>query len=428
MTSASSNSYSDSDQPVIVCTGPFGSGATTAAKWLEEAHGYHRINVSGEIRKEWLARYGDEQPMRSDLQHLGDELRQEEGAAALVDRALSNVTFELTDPIVIDSVKNVGEIYTLRRRFGYRLLILAVLSDISERTKRVLPHYDNLGLGQNHLLDDDQRDRNEEVPYGQQVELCIDLADVIILNNSGGSEQNFRDKLDDLVGLINGTRRRALTQTEIYMHSAYSMAKSSKCLKRHVGAVLVDPRGQLIAAGYNENPAMTKPCAEEDLYNRQCHRDIVRNRHFLELARRGAECPVCGSEITQVEGPPWRCAACYKDGRRTDLEVFYFPDRAMNWCTAVHAEVRAILTAGDRVRDCALYTTTFPCMQCAEALAEAGISKVVYTEAYPDPYGAARLNIAQIPVEQFEGVRSSVVERLFPNSWQPKPWFGADRS
>lgn len=422
------NSHSDSDHPVIAFTGPFGSGLTTAAQRLGEKYGYHHVNISGQLRKEWFNRYGDQEPVRSDLQHLGDEIRQREGPATLVNRALQDTGFNLSDPIAIESIKNVGEIYALRRRFGYRLLIVAVLSDFEQRTKRVLSTYEELGLDENHLLEDDQRDRNEEVAYGQQVELCIDLADIILLNNTGLSELNFITKIDDLFGLVSRTKPRALHQTEIYMHAAYSMARSSKCIKRHVGAVLVDGRGQLVAAGFNENPTGTKPCIEEDRYQGRCHRDIVRNRHFLQLARKGSRCPVCDAPLTDSPGPPWRCQACYSEGRRTDLEAFYFPDRAMNWCTAVHAEVRAILAAGDKARGSTLYTTTFPCMQCAEQLTQADISKVVYTEAYPDPYGSDRLNLAQIPVLQFEGVRSSAVERLFPNPWQPTPWWREEES
>ncbi len=85
----------------------------------------------------------------------------------------------------------------------------------------------------------------------------------------------------------------------------------------------------------------------------------------------------------------------------------------MNWCTAVHAEVWAVLSAGNRARGATLYSTTFPCMQCAEKIAQAGIRTVSYTEAYPDAHGLARLNLSQVKVERFEGVRSSAFERIF---------------
>lgn len=417
--STTANSHSYSSRPVIALTGPFGAGLTTAAQRLASQHGYHWINVSAQLREEWARRYRNHKPARSDLQRLGDELRQTEGTGALVERALSNVDFDLGDSIVIESIKNIGEISDLKRRFGYRLLLIAILSDIGERRKRIISLYKELGLGANHLIDDDLRDRNEEVEYGQEVELCTDLADVILLNNS--SREEFHKKIDEFAGLVDRSKPRDLTTAEIHMQAAYSMARSSKCLKRHVGAILVDGIGRVVAAGYNENPNGTRPCVEEELYNYRCHRDIVRTEHFASLVRRGARCPVCGNPLTTSEGPPWRCIRCHEEGRKTNLEIFYFPDRAMTWCTAVHAEARAILAAGDRARGSTLYTTTFPCMQCAEKIAEAGVSEVIYTEAYPDQYSAQRLALASVKVQQFEGVRSSAVEQLFPHAWQPLP-------
>jgi deoxycytidylate deaminase len=408
---------SDGRAPVIALTGPFGAGLTTAAARMKTASSYQYVSVSDGLRSEWASRYNSEAPTRSDLQRLGDEIRRTEGGGALIDRAIAHANIDMDAPIVIESIKNVGEVHRLRRKFGYRLLLVAILSDLDIRTKRLIPLYEQLGLDPGHLMDDDLRDRNEEVPYGQEVELCIDLADIILLNN--GRMKEYLEKIDTLTGLAGHTKKRDLTKTEIYMQAAYSMARSSKCLKRHVGAVLVDALGRMVAAGYNENPSGTKPCVEEPRYEFRCHRDIVRNQHFATLARRGVHCPVCGTALAAIEGPPWRCPRCDQDGRKTNLELYYFPDRAMTWCTAVHAEVRAILAAGDRARNSTLYTTTFPCMQCAEKIAEAGVIGVVYTEAYPDRYGSDRLDIAGIDVRQFEGVRSSAVDRLFPNPWQP---------
>ena len=52
----------------------------------------------------------------------------------------------------------------------------------------------------------------------------------------------------------------------------------------------------------------------------------------------------------------------------------------------VHAEMAAIVDAARRgvsVQDCNLYTTTFPCHECAKHIVAAGIRRVVYIEPYP---------------------------------------------
>lgn len=53
---------------------------------------------------------------------------------------------------------------------------------------------------------------------------------------------------------------------------------------------------------------------------------------------------------------------------------------------AVHAEMEALLSAARNrfsPRGCILYTTTFPCHNCAKHIVAAGISRVVYIEPYP---------------------------------------------
>ena len=46
-----------------------------------------------------------------------------------------------------------------------------------------------------------------------------------------------------------------------------------------------------------------------------------------------------------------------------------------------HAELNAILNCdGGNVRGCIVYTTLFPCNECAKAIIQSGISEVVYME------------------------------------------------
>lgn len=104
---------------------------------------------------------------------------------------------------------------------------------------------------------------------------------------------------------------------------------------------------------------------------------------------------------------------CLELGNKTNLEEYFFPDRAMNWCTAIHAEVWAIFAAGGRAKDATMYTTTFPCFQCAEKIIQAGIAHIFFTEAYSDVAGAERLDLGKVTYSQFEGVRSSNFERIF---------------
>lgn len=398
---------------VVGLTGAFGSGCTSAAEHLRDAKGYFPIPLSHTLRAEWKVRHGAAEPQRHDLQRLGDELREEHGRDVLVSRGLDELdgTAEL---VVVDSIRNLGEVEALRERFGDKFSLIGVLATPDDRWYRIgAQQYTNNGLTQADFLEDDARDKEEEeMEHGQQVALCVDEADMLV-NSSARTLGPLFEKVDELADLASGEFHRYAEREEIFMHMAYSASHSSKCLKRHVGAVIVDARGDVVGVGYNENPFGTNPCVEEPEYENKCFRDNVRNLKFQDLSARHARCPSCGEELRVDDGPPWRCLACADKGMKTNLEPFFFPDRAMNWCTAVHAEVRALMAAGHDVIGMTLYTTTFPCFQCAEKISQAGISHVWFTEAYPDTLSARRLAMADIDYTQFEGVRSAAFERIF---------------
>jgi deoxycytidylate deaminase len=327
------------------------------------------VRLSDSIRTEW-AKATEGEPSRLELQRLGDELRQKNHPGILVELTLAGLAEKnsgnLPASIVIDGLRNVGEVNYLRDEFGYRFTLIAVLASFDARWDRIESTYTDKGLGRADFIEDDKRDKNEETDYGQQVELCVDRADILIDNSMTVSTTEFKRKVLDFVDLATVKKSRGATQSEILMNIAFSTSHSSKCIKRHVGAVIADENGQIVSAGYNENPLGTNPCVEEPEYDNQCFRGIIRNDHFKSLADKGARCPVCSETIVFEKGPPWRCKACASKGQKTNLESFFFPDRALNWCTAVHAEVWAILTAGERARGGSLYTTTFPCAQCAD--------------------------------------------------------------
>jgi len=383
-------------EAIIGLTGAFGSGCTTIAKHLRDKRGFTLVRLSDPIKADW-AKTHKKEPTRLDLQRLGDELRQNNHAVILVELALKAAEGGgvLPGKLVIDGIRNVGEVDHLREVYGYRFTLIAVLASVDARWDRIGSNYTDKGLTKSDFVADDVRDKNEETKYGQQVELCVDRADILIDNSTEVSLSGLKTKVLEFVDLVTGKILRSAKPTEILMNIAFSASHSSKCIKRHVGAVIADSAGQVVSAGYNENPLGTHPCIEEPEYKNQCYRDIIRNDHFELLAANGARCPVCGQKLTFKQGPPWKCTACAKKKKKTNLESFFFPDRAMNWCTAVHAEVWAILAAGERARKGTLYTTTFPCAQCAEKIVQSGIGKVIFTESYPDTQGFADSNWAE---------------------------------
>jgi len=400
---------------VVGFTGAFGSGCTTAVKQVRDEFGFAPLMLSDEVRKEWRARnpYKTGDAPRVELQQVGDQLREQYGGAVLVERALAGLKEPLPNSIVIDGIRNVSEIAFLRRQFGFDFTLIAVLADVNDRWARISDKYTDTGLKQIDFHEDDRRDQDEDTKHGQQVNLCVDQSDVFLANTPPMTQADFRKKVSGLIKLLTGIDKRPPHPDEVLMHMAFSSAHGSQCLKRHVGAIVTDGLGQVVGVGYNENPLGTKPCVHEEKYEYRCFRDRIREEHFTLLTAKGANCPACGTALPLMEQPPWLCPECKANGKKTNLETFFFPDRAMWWCTAIHAEARALMAAGERARGGVVYTTTFPCFQCSEKIKEAGVSCVVFTDSYPDQFSEERLRLQGIELKRFEGVRSSSFERIF---------------
>ena len=416
---------------VIGLTAPFGSGCSTSAEILKAKLGFRIVRLSEMIRKEWRVKNPSRKPTRADLQTLGNQIRKTaRNPGELARLAIEDLTEGSS--LVVDGIRNVGEVEYLRETFGRKFYLVAIECPQSERYERL--QQAGLYADIDRFREDNERDKDEEDRYGQQVALCVDAADVLLVNDGETTMPRLREKVVEYVDVVTGSTPRYARPDEILMNLAYSASHGSKCLKRQVGAVLVDApfgrMGTVVGQGFNENPSGTSPCVEEKEYGAdpkaaipgRCYRDIVREKSFTELAKQKARCPACGKPLasTVTPEPPWRCAGCSRN-----LEDYFWPERAMSWCTAIHAEVASILSAGMRARGTTLYTTTFPCFQCAEKIAQAGITSVVFTEPYPDIRAAERLSIAGIEAIRFEGVRSGRFDEIFSRA---RPYVATQRA
>jgi dCMP deaminase len=140
-----------------------------------------------------------------------------------------------------------------------------------------------------------------------------------------------------------------------FMELTETVAKWSSCFQenRHVGAVIVKDN-RVMATGYNGAPAGIKSCEEKG-----------------ECLRRKLNIP---------------------SGTHAEL------------CYAAHAEQNAIIQAaryGISIDGATLYCTHQPCVICAKIIINAGISKVIYKEGYPDEFSLQLFNEAKITVERY---------------------------
>jgi deoxycytidylate deaminase len=238
--------------------------------------------------------------------------------------------------------------------------------------------------------------------FGQRVSDCFSEADVVISNNVDfkvrGNEpfEEFRAFINRYVDLIEDPlkSRQPIRSEETLMAMAYATSQQSSCLKRKVGALIVDGMGTIVSSGYNEVPRDEKPCMQE---YRNCHRDHLCDNFFNELAKKFPEILARQDQI-----------------RSAFREQF----KMLDYCRALHAEENAILNLvrnGQSVslRECTLYTTTYPCRLCAQKIANIKMKRVVYLEPYPQSEAKDLLNDADVIDEFFQGITFRAYFRIY---------------
>ena len=73
----------------------------------------------------------------------------------------------------------------------------------------------------------------------------------------------------------------------------------------------------------------------------------------------------------------------------------------------VHAELNAILNSYSSLKDCTIYVSLFPCNECAKAIIQSGITKIIYEDdkyAATDAVKASKrmLKAANVEIEQLD--------------------------
>lgn len=412
-----------SNAVVIGLTGSFGSGCTTLCSALAE-HGFTSISLSKIVRDKWSEQNENKDSkyaQRRDLQILGDKLREEKGNAYLAESAFSKLeqNDKTIEKLVIDSIRNPDEANYYRSKF-HNFFLVAIDATLKERWIRLNKTYTENGLTETNFKQEDKIDANEEDTFGQKVQLCVDDADILISNDNYFEVNHVqKEKLyESVIPYLKHIEKNDLltpSPDESMMAIAYSIALKSTCYKRQVGAVIVDENGMIIAVGCNENPSYLGSCL--DTYG-ECYRDIYKKR-ILEEIKQSEKCPnpECHEPLNNNISSKLTCKKC-----GFDLDKYFIRDRALSRCTALHAEETAIINARTNLKNCIIYTTTFPCMLCAEKILATGISTVVYCESYPDAdsldlFDKVKKNEYNLEIRKFKGVKARAYYRLF-SEWR----------
>lgn len=177
---------------IIGIVGPIASGKGLLVDHLKEI-GFHAYSLSDEVRKE--ARTRNLSISREVLQNLGDELREKFGSQVLAERALFSAIGEEKN-LVFDSIRNPGEIFFLKNLSDIKIIGVDAPPEI--RAKWYLQRAKDRGEDVpdlDHFFKASLRDSGfHENASGQQVDKCMQLADIKLLN--AGTKDDILKGLD----------------------------------------------------------------------------------------------------------------------------------------------------------------------------------------------------------------------------------------
>ena len=455
------------DASVIILgfTGSIGSGCTYISSFIPTiASKYHYFKLSDIIRDE-LKRDGNGAPTTEQLQDKGNQLRKQNLPGYLVEALLQKLDNDEKsyDHIIIDGIKNAGEVKTLKQ-FPY-FFLFSVQATFDTRKNRVVGEGKPFSNG-DLFKKADERDRLEkDDDDGQQVKKCNYLSDFTILNDKQiktFDRQEKNDLISDIYykycqpieNLKSGKTSPSTNPSndELCMTLAYAQSKMSSCIKRKVGAIVVDiikskTVGQdpkkiatdipvVISSGYNEVPIGSEKCIYKDGVEK-CYRDHLQEEH----AKKIIHCPACGEKLKVKTYCPFcdkehdgfikyckehnkeiemefKCASCgcevfreYLPGEKDT------PGKLLDICRALHAEENALLNLmrgnPSNRENLTLYVTTQPCNLCANKIVSAGIKTVVYDEPYPMEEALNVLKAGNVKTKQFQGLKSTAYFRLY---------------
>lgn len=296
---------------------------------------------------------------------------------------------------VFRSLKRPGEADRLRAIYENSFFLISAYAPHAVRAKRLANKLASSGLQfdpdqtlheAERLMWIDQKEVGKK--FGQNVKETFAKADYFI--DATKSRSEITAQIGRFIKILFDHQFYTPTQDEQGMAIAHIASLRSAHLSRQVGAAIAAPDGSIIAIGCNEVPraggGLYWPSDQDDTRDFQLRKNIslkVRHEVLGDTIERLCELKWIKEEIREeFKQNPEKFLE--KARGRTELENAKIMD-AIEFDRSIHAEMAAITDAvrhGIKIKNCTLYTTTFPCHNCARHIAASGIRRVVYIHPY----------------------------------------------
>ena len=325
-------------------------------------------------------------------QEIGDTLRETSGeygsVAAYMIRRISRMRGESHDynknVYILDSLKHPHEVDLLRHVYGNGFCLIGVGCRPDIRTVRLQTKFNIDNPESSDLVTFVDRDAEDsENRCGQQVNDTFHRSDYFVDNTpSRENEEQFTlpDELKRLFDIVFTGKIHRPRSDERGMYHAHAAAMRSSCLSRQVGASIMDSKGGLVSVGANEVPKFGGGSYDESSTNDdRCFRTRKECSNTVEQAN------IIRQIFDQLKSAELLSGAATENMLGEALK----PTRVralIEFSRSVHAEMDALLglvRSGTKLPDkSVLFSTTYPCHNCARHIVAAGVRKVVYLEPY----------------------------------------------
>lgn len=295
------------------------------------------------------------------------------------------------------SLKHPQEVKLLRHVYGDAFFLVGVASSADERRQSLIDALSqSVGLSENPRADTERLIARDELDtsnreFGQNVRDTYAMADVFIPANRG--LDNAARDIDRFIEAIFASPFLTPKSHEEGMNFAANASMRSAAAGRQVGAALIPKIGTPVVAGVNEVP---KPGGgqywEGDLPD---YRDFRLGRDpnpiyvrlvMEEVLQRLADHEWLREGLCELSGKELFARASDAEGAMDSLLTGARASMLIEFIRCLHAEQAAIVNAargGISTEQAILYTTTFPCHECAKLIVGAGIREVHYIEPFP---------------------------------------------
>jgi deoxycytidylate deaminase len=363
------------------------------------------------------------------LQDIGNKLRLQLSNNYVVEKCIEEIATKRLDhgydqsherfiakPLreahIIDSLKHPEEVQLLREVYGDVFWLVAVFAPEIVRERR-LKH---LGVEAQDISYIFSRDENDHLGHGQKVRDTAHLADFFV-RNDGQNDSHLSSTLDRYLEIIFNITVRTPTAHEAAMYNAMSASSKAACLSRQVGAAIYSRDGELLGVGWNDVPKANGGLytVEDGDKDHRCYRwgeKICHNDDRKEKLYQKVFAALNEEGLLSQKADPMNIRASL---RKTDIR------NLIEYSRSVHAEMEAIISCARRGMGSLvggrLYSTTFPCHNCARHIVASGIKEVYYIEPYPK---SLALDLHNDAVSTDEGDKSGKVVFLQYDGVAPK--------